>query len=89
MHNREEMVSFLQENVCEVEFTKKNGEKRLLTCTLNMDMIEKEHYPKESGVLRPKNLDVIAAFDLEKQAWRSFRVDSVNSFRVTENVETP
>lgn len=85
MHNREEMVSLLQEKVCEVEFTKKNGENRQLTCTLNMNMVEKEYHPKESGVARPKNLDVIAAFDLEKQAWRSFRVDSVNSFRVTEN----
>ena len=87
MHNREEMVSLLQENVCEVEFTKKNCENRQLTCTLNMNMVEKEHHPKESGVSRPKNLDVIAAFDLEKQAWRSFRVDSVNSFRVTENAD--
>jgi len=34
----------------------------------------------EEKAPRKKNFDVIATFDLDKQAWRSFRLDSVQDF---------
>jgi len=64
---------------CEIRFTKVNGEKRVMHCTLMP-----EHLPPstnqqalEEAHRRPENQDTIAVWDLQNGAWRSFRVDSV------------
>jgi len=61
-----------------VVFIKKDGTERTMICTLNMDNIPKEHHPKGLYV-DPPNHDIVKAFDLEKNGWRSFRVDAVKS----------
>jgi hypothetical protein len=62
-----------------VAFTKANGEKREMLCTLRPDMIPEQPITeaKVDKVPRKENPDVQAVWDLEKQAWRSFRFDSV------------
>lgn len=61
-----------------VNFTKKDGSVRNMNCTLKFDLIPEEKTPKntEKSLLN-HNLTV---FDLDKQDWRSFSVDSVNFF---------
>lgn len=80
MFNREELKSRLREGVCKVTFTKANGEKRIMHCTLNESMLPSTEVDKEAKHPTKENLDIIAAWDVEKNGWRSFRVDSLVSF---------
>ena len=74
---RNEMIEQLRQRECRVIFTKVNGEERDMVCTLNVDMIPEEHAPKGPAGYY---VVVIRAFDVNKQAWRSFRVENVISF---------
>jgi hypothetical protein len=78
MFNRENIVANLKTGNGVITFTKKDGSLRVMKCTLQESMIpmsgsitEKE----ENG--RKVNQEVVAVYDLEKKAWRSFRLDSV------------
>lgn len=64
----------LDKEVMIVTFMKKNGEKRIMKCTRNLKYVPIEDHPKGTGV--PKK-GVLAAFDIDKQEWRSFRFDSI------------
>ena len=79
MYDRENLLRDLKENVVEVTFTKVNGDRRVMRCTLmqkllppNVDM----HYLEEEH-RKPHNLNLIAVWDVQNGGWRSFRVDSV------------
>lgn len=79
----ETLVDQLKSAVYEVTFTKVNGEKRVMPCTLVSDYlpeadVTKTHNDKEV------NKAVIRAFAIDKQAWRSFKVENVIS---TERVD--
>jgi hypothetical protein len=80
MLDREDMKSRLKNGVCKVSFTKVNGETRVMHCTLNESMIPQKNSDEDKRYERKENDGVIAAWDLDKQDWRSFRVDSVTSF---------
>ena len=62
-----------------VKFTKKDGTERIMRCTLKMDDIPKEMHPKSK--VEYDSVSVKRVFDLDKQAWRSFRYDSVIEVR--------
>lgn len=78
MTTREEMITSLQERDCRVIFKKVNGEERDMMCTLNMEAIPEEKRPANPGT--KYNEAVIRAFDVNKQEFRSFRVENVVSF---------
>lgn len=71
------LITLLREQPVEIVFTKKDGSDRFMKCTLQEDKIPAESAPK--GADRAKSDDVLAVFDLEKSAWRSFRWDSIKS----------
>jgi hypothetical protein len=74
---RDEMMIELRARTCRVIFTKVNGEERDMQCTLNMDTIPVDKQPKTGK----EHVDsVIRAFDINKQEFRSFRVENVISF---------
>lgn len=70
----------LNKGICEVTFTKKNGEERVMPCTLDFEHIPKESHPKGTGTARHQSQDTIAVWCMDKEGWRSFRVDSVTNF---------
>jgi WYL_2, Sm-like SH3 beta-barrel fold len=80
MFNRDTLLNELRTNVIEVNFTKKDGNKRILKCTLRPDLLPStyvgEDVENEKNFHRT-NPDVIAAWDIENNGWRSFRIDSV------------
>jgi hypothetical protein len=65
----------LSEGVVKVSFTKVDGERRDMTCSLSSALLPQPKIDSESK--KRHNDDVLAVFDTEKQAWRSFRIDSV------------
>ena len=66
----------LQENkTVDVEFIKKNGERRVMKCTLDFNRIPPDKRPKKTSLQEilkqmAKN-KILRVFDLEKNDWRS------------------
>jgi hypothetical protein len=83
MTKRDTLVEGLRKDVLTINFTKVNGEERVMNCTLNETLLP-EAITSDSE--KKENLDVIAVWDTDKDAWRSFRVDSVNSIKIVEGV---
>ena len=77
--NRESMVDQLHRGICTVVFEKKDGSMREMHCTLHPDRLPERQQLTEVSP-PPHNPDTIRVFDTDLREWRSFRVDSVNSF---------
>ena len=77
--NRDEIVEMLKGNVCKVEFTKVNGDKRLMTCTLQESFLPpaKKDDPLTQKKVRDINPEVVSVWDTNAEGWRSFRVANV------------
>lgn len=75
------MKELLRSNIVEVTFTKVNGEKRVMQCTL----IE-SYLPPPSGETQEnteKTSDTsMPVWDIGANGWRSFRYDNVISFGI-------
>lgn len=83
------MENMLHNTQCMVEFTKVNGEERLMLCTLRQDYIS-QHVPEETKEVtegeevkekKPRPDHIIPVFDMEKNAFRSIRKESITSFK--------
>jgi|TARA_B100002051_G_scaffold163785_1_gene154756 hypothetical protein len=79
---KSDIVSALQSNICDVKFTKVNGEERLMRCTLKEDLlpdsVKSQLQQQDEAHEQPAFKDnVVPVWDLEKEGWRSFRIDSV------------
>ena len=90
--DRSKIVKLLEEGVIQATFTKKNGEQRIMDCTLNMDLIPEVAHPKskqgvsyvdDEGVQR--TIQSIACYDVKAEGWRSFLVPNITSLNIFEN----
>lgn len=79
---KSEMSEVLKNNVCVVSFEKVDGEFRKMKCTLMESYLPKSESSKGTPRIFPD--DVLPVWDIEKEAWRSFRVDKVLSFYTGE-----
>jgi hypothetical protein len=78
--NRDEILKQLREGVITVTFTKLNGDRREMDCTLNMNTIPKEAHPKTDGNVREgvdTTIGAIKCYDVNAKGWRSFLLTSV------------
>jgi hypothetical protein len=76
--NKEEIVAMLQAGVCEVTFTKINGEIRQMPCTLKTELlpaVDDSKLPEANT--RKQNLDNLSVWCTDKNEWRSFRIANV------------
>lgn len=75
-------ISTLKEQRMNVSFIKTDGTLRHLHCSLHPDLLPMREVKEVDETKKPRevNLDVVATFDLDKKAWRSFRLDSVQDF---------
>ena len=81
--NREQIVEQLKNNICEVTFTKVNGDKRVMPCTLREDMLPPV-IKEDVNADRKVNEKTVSVWVTDANGWRSFRVDSVLDIRVLE-----
>jgi len=79
-----DIINQLRTNVVEVTFTKVNGEKRVMPCTLSSEFIPDFTEQKVAVEKHSVNETVVRAYAVDKQAWRSFKVENVNSFEVID-----
>lgn len=77
-YTREDIANILNKGIYTVSFTKVNGERRDMRCTLKNDLIPETQSDTQTET-RKVNEDVLAVWDLEKSGWRSFRLDSLIS----------
>ena len=79
MINREELVTKLKDQDVTVHFTKVNGEKRIMTCTLREDVLPpaKKDDALSQKKIRELNPEVLSVWDVNAEGWRSFRVANV------------
>lgn len=69
-----------------VTFTKKDGETRVMTCTLQESAIPEEHRPKplaEGQTPRKRSEDSISVWDINAQGWRSFIYKNIINISIT------
>lgn len=70
------LKGILTKNICDVTFTKVNGETRTMPCTLKPSSLP----PAPSVVKESKrspNLDNLSVWCVDKKEWRSFKVMNV------------
>lgn len=75
---REDIINTLTNAIATVRFTKKDGTLREMRCTLQETFLPKQM----SETTRKQNDEVLAVWDLDKDAWRSFRIDSVQELQL-------
>lgn len=82
------MKQILQNNVAMVVFTKADGTQREMKCTLLPEYLPFDHNNGQQllqeDLTANHNLTTISAWDLEANAWRSFRIDSVKNIYTHE-----
>ena len=81
-----DLKNLLEQNVVVVDFTKLNGDKRVMTCTLREDM--KPHATKDDAMSQKKVREVsdavVSVWDVNAKGWRSFRYDRINAVDIVD-----
>lgn len=77
LYDKEDLKTQLRAGDIFVTFKKVNGEERTMLCTLREEVIAGTFANSNPESVRVENSDVLRVFDVEKAAWRSFRVDSI------------
>ena len=79
---KDQLRKLLQENRCEVTFTKLDGSVRIMPCTLQESDLPVRVESEGSNRDRKENPDTISVWCLDKSQWRSFRVANVQEVKV-------
>jgi len=86
MFDKDDIIQKLKTSICVVTFTKKNGEERVMSCTLNEEILPEQVDLEEAIQKKKPNPDVLAVWDTDIGAWRSFRWDSIKEFKKEINL---
>ena len=82
MPTKQLLKELLQKKVVEIKFKKKDGSERLMKCTLLSDIVPV--YEKKTDRKKKESEDTLAVWDIEKDSFRSFKVDSIISYQALE-----
>lgn len=87
-NKRQAIINFINKHdKVQVEFIKADGELRKLVGTRNASIIQQHGYKyknssDKSRVKQDENNGIVRIFDVEKNGWRSFRVDRFKKIKV-------
>jgi len=86
---KEDLKLLLSQNVLTVDFTKLDGDKRVMTCTLREDIkpTATKSDPMSQKKVREVSDAVVSVWDVNAKGWRSFRYDRINAVDVVEEYE--
>jgi hypothetical protein len=73
--DKSNVIEQLKDGVATVRFTKLNGEMREMRATLNENQMPEIVAEIENKAPRKKSENALSVWDVDKQAWRSFRWD--------------
>ena len=84
-----DLKNLLEQNVLTVDFTKLDGDKRVMTCTLREDI--KPPAAKTDAMSQKKVREisdaVVSVWDVNAKGWRSFRYDRINSVEIVNEYD--
>lgn len=78
MIEREYLIEKLRQGNVTVKFTKSDGTEREMNCTLQPS-VAIPYEKKTDRVKETTNDDIIPVWDIDKSAWRSFKISSLIS----------
>lgn len=87
---RQNIIENLSKGICKVIFRKiTDGRFRSMTCTLNNEYVPTRF---EGGVKQVKqsiqeDLDLLPVFDIIRNDWRSFRIQTIQLFYTSEDLQ--
>ena len=86
---KEELKLLLSQNVLTVDFTKLDGDKRVMTCTLREDIkpAATKADPLSQKKVREVSDAVVSVWDVNAKGWRSFRYERINTINIVEEYE--
>ena len=86
---KEELKLLLSQNVLTVDFTKLDGDKRVMTCTLREDMkpAATKADPLSQKKVREVSDAVVSVWDVNAKGWRSFRYERINKVDIVDEYE--
>ena len=86
---KEDLKNLLEQNVLVVDFTKLNGDKRVMTCTLREDMkpAAVKTDPLSQKKVREVSDAVVSVWDVNAKGWRSFRYERINAVDIVDEYE--
>ena len=79
--DRDWLLELLRAGEVKVTFTKTDGTEREMVCTLKEGVVVP--YEKKTERVKKVNDDVVPVWDIEEQAWRSFKLSTVIGINVT------
>lgn len=82
MTNKHTLKELLHKSILSINFTKADGTLRKMVCTLREDLVQ-PHEKKTTRVKKP-NENILAVWDVNKDAFRSFKLDSLIDYQVLE-----
>ena len=86
---KEEIVAMLQAGVCEVTFTKVNGELRQMPCTLKNELLPVvDTQTINESKTRKTNIDNLSVWCTDKNEWRSFKIANVQQITPLHKTHT-
>ena len=77
---KETIISKLAEGELVISFTKIDGDRRDMRCTLNEEILPTQTQKDNVKQARKENPAVQSVWDVDKGAWRSFRWENVIGF---------
>jgi hypothetical protein len=83
LYTKEYLRERLQSGIVRITFDKVNGDRRIMTCTLQEQYLP----PPSPEEKRPEPKDSLAVWDLTANGWRSFRLDKI--IAIEEGVTYP
>jgi hypothetical protein len=84
MIDKNTLLDLLRTNIVAVKFIKKDGSVRHMICTLNPSHMPERNSEQASEQKQRKTqpADIVAVYDLEKDDWRSFNINSVTRIQI-------
>jgi len=83
---RKWIIGMFQTGPLTVTFNKKDGAQRVMTCSLQSELLppapiheSNTKNPIDLPKVKKENLNIISVYDLEAQGWRSFTVKNVTN----------
>ena len=81
MHTKQTLKDIFSKNIVNITFKKVDGTERTMKCTLDPAFLPVQTN-KDSTKKKAENENVLPVWNLEENAFRSFRVDSLIGYEV-------
>lgn len=80
MITKNDLKQLLSKKILRVKFKKKDQTEREMHCTLRSDVIPV--YEKKTDKVKKPNENILAVWDLDRDGFRSFKLDSLIDYQV-------